>query len=110
MAEVTLEGAQILDWLSFHRQSARVLGFPDFYGQNMDAWIDCLTYLDEGDGMSSVVLEGDERLHITVMDSEVWAFVAPEVFRGFLKGVASVNQRYRERGQTPRVSLVLVSG
>ncbi|WP_161883865.1 barstar family protein [Deinococcus alpinitundrae] len=64
MAKVTLDTSRIRDWESFHDVSVQTFGFPDFYGRNMDAWIDCLTYLDEGDGMSIVVLGTDELLHI----------------------------------------------
>jgi hypothetical protein len=34
---------------------AQSFGFPRFYGRNMDAWIDCMTELDDPDaGMTSV--------------------------------------------------------
>jgi len=33
----------ITDWASFHDVFMHTLGFPDFYGRNMDAWIDCMT-------------------------------------------------------------------
>jgi Barstar (barnase inhibitor) len=45
-AKVSLDCKEISDWNSFHEGFARVFGFPDFYGKNMDAWIDCLTSLD----------------------------------------------------------------
>lgn len=50
MATVRLDSALITDWASFHQLSKEGMGFPDFYGANMK--IDCLTYVDEGDGMS----------------------------------------------------------
>lgn len=37
-----LDFALIYDRQSFHRHSKLVFGFPDFYGENMHAWIDCL--------------------------------------------------------------------
>jgi hypothetical protein len=46
--------SQIHDWDTFHDTFAQALGFPDFYGRNMDAWIDCLTYADEDDGMRAI--------------------------------------------------------
>ena len=46
--------SQIRDWDTFHDTFAQRLGFPDFYGRNMDAWIDCLTYADEDDGMRAI--------------------------------------------------------
>jgi hypothetical protein len=60
MATVQLPEDRINDWHSFHEVSKEVFGFPSFYGMNMDAWIDCLTYLD--DGMSRFTLRAEENL------------------------------------------------
>ena len=43
-------------------------GFPDFYSRNMNAWIDCLTYVREGDRMFRFVLQEDEYLYIYLPD------------------------------------------
>lgn len=40
MATVRLPTERITDWESFHEVCREVFGFPDFYGMNMDAWID----------------------------------------------------------------------
>jgi RNAse (barnase) inhibitor barstar len=42
-----IRARNISDWKSFHAEFRRVFGFPEFYGHNMDAWIDCMTSLDE---------------------------------------------------------------
>ena len=60
MPDAMLNGSKITDWKSFHDECAAVFGFPDFYGRNMNAWIDCLTYVREGDGMSRYELGPDE--------------------------------------------------
>ena len=52
MAKAKLNTNQISDWESFHHLCKKEFGFPDFYGMNMNAWIDCLSYLDENDGVS----------------------------------------------------------
>ncbi len=44
---VTLSTEHITDWETFHAECARVFGFPQFYGRNMNAWIDCLSYLHD---------------------------------------------------------------
>ena len=46
MAVLEVDCRQITDWDSFHDVFARACGFPDFYGRNLNAWIDCMTYLD----------------------------------------------------------------
>ena len=37
---VSVDCARIHDWNSFHDEFATVFGFPDFYGRNMNAWIE----------------------------------------------------------------------
>ena len=54
--------SQIRDWDTFHDTFAQRLGFPDFYGRTMDAWIDCLTYADEDDGMRAITAGPGEVL------------------------------------------------
>jgi Barstar (barnase inhibitor) len=69
VADATLDGRKITDWKSFHDECAAIFGFPVFYGRNMDAWIDCLTYVRQGDGMSQYVLGPAEPLVIHVLNA-----------------------------------------
>ena len=53
------------DWDSFHHEFNRVFGFPDFYGRNMDAWIDYMTSIDApDDGMTNIHCESGKVLTI----------------------------------------------
>lgn len=106
-ATVTLDTRYITDWPSFHDQCAAVFGFPGFYGRNMNAWIDCLTYLPEGDGMSAFELGDEGKLYIEVLDYAGFAKRVPDVCIAFLESTAFVNQRYLEASDTPRLVLVL---
>lgn len=81
MANVKLESKKILDWETFHSVCKEAFGFPDFYGANMDAWIDCLTSLDEGDGMSRFHLAENEQLNIEVVNSADFCSRLPEYLR-----------------------------
>src|SRR5689334_21488845 len=45
---------------------------------NMDAWIDCLCYLDEDDGMSRFNLSSGERLGIEVLDTSQFLAAVPD--------------------------------
>ena len=45
MPRALLNGNAITDWTSFHEQCRRAFGFPEFYANTMDAWVDCLSYL-----------------------------------------------------------------
>ncbi|WP_425148148.1 barstar family protein [Deinococcus sp.] len=103
MAHVTLNTAEITSWERFHDVCTKIFGFPDFYGRTMNAWIDCLTYLREGDGMSGFILEPGEYLHIHLLDYEAFSGREPEICQALLECVAFVNTRY----QSPCLSLIL---
>jgi len=54
---VTVPVEKITDWPSFHDVFQETLGFPKFYGRNMNAWIDCMTSIDTPeDGLSGAEL------------------------------------------------------
>ncbi len=55
MQIVKLDTRRITDWETFHDTFAEVFGFPAFYGRNMNAWIDCMTSLDEPEAEMSKV-------------------------------------------------------
>jgi hypothetical protein len=102
---VQLHGAAIRDWDTFHDQSTAVFGFPAFYGRNLDAWIDCLTYVRNGDGMSRFTLGPTESIVIGVLESEAFEAQAPAIFDAFVECVAFVNQRHTAAGEIPALQL-----
>jgi hypothetical protein len=108
MATVRLNTESISDWQSFHEVCREAFGFPDFYGMNMNAWIDCLTYLDEGDGMSRFHLAEGEMLNIEVSDTKLFNSRLPEIFDALVECSSFVNQRYIEGGKSPVLSLIFV--
>jgi hypothetical protein len=97
----------IKDWPSFHAESARLFGFPEFYGKNMDAWIDCLSYLGEEDGMCTVKLRPGEVLTLRVPEFEEFSKNHSEVCAGLLECTAFVNSRYIEANEGYRIVLLL---
>jgi hypothetical protein len=107
MANVRLNGEKITSWGAFHSESQDAFGFPDFYGHNMDAWIDSLSTLREGDGMSKFTLGPEETLEIEVLNSDVLRKKAPEIFGALKEYTSIVNQLYIENGEEPALSLVL---
>ena len=108
MATAKLDGARIIDWPSFHAACKEAFGFPDFYGANMDAWIDCLTYLRDDDGMSRFYLGPDEPLRVEVAGTEALGERAPEMLRELVECAAIVNQRHVELGEKPALHLVFL--
>jgi hypothetical protein len=106
MARARLNTSAIFDWQSFHEEARQTFGFPDFYGMNMNAWIDCLTYLDEGDGMSRFHLAEGEGLDIEVSDSEAFKSRLPEIYEALVECSSFVNVRRVEAGKPPVLSLI----
>jgi RNAse (barnase) inhibitor barstar len=104
MASARLETRRIVDWGTFHDACAATFGFPDFYGRNLDAWIDCLTYLDVG--MSRFDLPPGEVLTIEVMCFDGFRSRVPEIAEALVECAAFVNRRLAEKGDPLRLALV----
>ena len=101
-----LQTKSITNWDSFHSVFAETMGFPAFYGRNMDAWIDCMTGFD--DGMTHFTVSPGELLHLEVADAKDFARRLPEIFQRFIECAAFVNSRRVEQGEQPVLSLVLL--
>jgi hypothetical protein len=103
---IWIDGAAISDAISFHQVFACVLGFPAFYGNNLSAWVDCMSDLDDPTaGMSSVVLAPGETLVIAVDHASDFKRNCPDMWQALLECAAFVNWRRVEQG-TPALLLV----
>jgi len=108
MATIRLKTNEITDWTTFHSVCKQAMGFPDFYGNNMNAWIDCLTYLDEDDQMTKFTLAENERLEIEISETIQFKTQTPEIYDALITCSAFVNQRYLEQGKQPKLSLIFL--
>lgn len=108
MAKVRLDTNLITDWASFHQACKEAFGFPAFYGENMNVWIDCLSYLTSDDGMTKFVLSEDEKLHIEVTDTENFNSRLPEIFGALVECTSLVNNRYLENDEAARIALIFL--
>ncbi len=105
---VTIPADQITDKESFHDVFQKVLGFPGYYGRNMDAWIDCMTCLDDPDsGMTEVAVGEDEILTLKIDAAAEFAKRCPNLFKDLIECTAFVNYRRTEIGDSPLLSLML---
>ena len=103
---VTLDCDNITDWFSFHNEFARVFGFPDFYGRNMDAWIDCMTSLDAPDDMMSTVhCAPNSVMTIELKNSKSFKKRCPEQYDAVIECAAFVNWRRIEVGESAVLAL-----
>jgi RNAse (barnase) inhibitor barstar len=97
MPTVRLDAPRLTDWDSFHTVFASTFGFPDFYGRNINAWIDCMTSLDAPeDGLTTV--HGTESdpvvLYMENMDK-----VPDEILKALIEDAAFINYRKLKVGE-----------
>src|SRR5450432_390082 len=99
---VTIPTADISDWESFHAVFKEVLGFPDFYGRNMDAWIDCMTSIDDAaSGLTSISVAPGELVTLKIDDAPDFVRRCPEQYRAMIECAAFVNYRRVDIGEPP---------
>ena len=103
---IEIDGNEIMDMDGFHSTFARKFGFPEFYGRNMDAWIDCMTSLDAPeDGLSGVHVEEGSVLTLQILNYKGLKEEAREVCDGLIECSAFVNWRRIEQGRAPVLAL-----
>jgi len=105
--DIKINFGNVKDWEHFHTIFKETMGFPDFYGRNLDAWIDCMSYIDDPEaGMSTVTVESGESLEINIIGTEEAFKNCPEIFQAFLECSTFVNQRFIEANSTTRLKLI----
>lgn len=101
-----IDCSKISDWESFHNEFNRVFGFPDFYGRNMDAWIDCMTSIDEpDDGMTKIHCKAGRVLTISLENVKELKENHLELYEAIIECAAFVNYRRIETGEQPVLAL-----
>jgi RNAse (barnase) inhibitor barstar len=108
MASVRFDSSWVKDWSTFHEYCKEIFGFFEGSGSNMDAWIDCMSSLDE-EGMTKFLLDADEMLAIEITDTERFRERVPEIFNSMVDCTAFVNDQYIKSGRTPALALILVN-
>lgn len=97
---VKIETQRIVDWDSFHTVFAEAFGFPEFYGRIMDAWIDCMTSLDDSDaGMSVIHCPTGSVVTLALGDVTDFASRCPEQYDALVECAAFVNWRRIEQDE-----------
>jgi hypothetical protein len=105
---VSVPTSEITDEGTFHDVFARVLGFPDYYGRNMDAWIDCLTYVDDEDAAMvapEAIAQSGDVLTLQLDEGAAFAARCPEQYADLIQCSAFVNWRRIETGERPILAL-----
>jgi RNAse (barnase) inhibitor barstar len=103
---IRIDAREIADWDSFHEVFDRAFGFPDFYGRNLDAWIDCMTSLDSPEaGMTRVHAPEGGVVTIQLDNVAELADKCPDIYAAIVECSAFVNWRRIEQGLRPIVAL-----
>ena len=85
MDSCDLDGRAMATRKEFHTHLAKVCGFPDHYGANMDALVDALEDL--------LTARGSPLLLLRVRNWETFAEAAPDQALALLQALADVNAR-----------------
>lgn len=103
---VRINADLIKDWDSFHDLFKITFGFPDFYGRNMNAWIDCMTYIDDKDsGMTKVSINKTDTLVIELTNSNEFKQRCPDIHSAILECAAFVNFRKVENNEQSMIAI-----
>ena len=106
MTLLKVDTRRITDWCSFHEVFAEVFGFPDFYGRNMNAWIDCMSSLDDASAEMTKVHAppgGVVVLELEHVDNFVKR--CREQYEAIVECAAFVNWRKIEAGESAVLAL-----
>lgn len=104
--DIEIDFSEINDLESMHVMLQKKFGFPDFYGKNGNALIDCWTSLRyPEDGMTEIHLEENEILNLVIYSMPLDNSL---IVNCFLICVQSVNERYKIRNKIPPINLILL--
>src|SRR5262245_43602426 len=99
---VNIDARRIVDWGTLHDEFSSAFGFPSFYGRNMNAWIDCMTYLDSpSDGMSKVHAPPGGVLVLQIDHAGELSTRNRKIYDALIQSSAFVNWRRLESGDSP---------
>ncbi len=106
MTRISVNGASIVNWPSFHDEFSRAFRFFDGYGRNRDAWIDCMTNLHGPKATSGLRLPTGASIEIVLNDSATVAKSYPEIFAELLRLVRYANNLYAEAQKDIRITVI----
>src|SRR5580704_15494921 len=88
----------IIDWESFHDVFQERFSFAAYYGRNMNAWIDLMTYLDAPGQVDALSVDPGVIVGLQLDDAADFARRVPDLYAAIVECVAFVNYRRCETG------------
>jgi hypothetical protein len=104
---VSVPTKDIVDWESFHDVFQERFRFAAYYGRNMNAWIDLMTYLDAPGQVDALSVDPGVIVGLQLDDAADFASRAPDLYAATIECVAFVNDRRRRAGGEPLLALVI---
>ena len=102
---IKLDFSAITNLSEMHEYLKKEFGFPDFYGANVNALIDCWTSLRfPEDGMVEITIEDNEVLLLEIKNLPSKSHI---ILNHFLIAIQAVNNRYTSKGKLPCIYLNL---
>mgnify|MGYP001298707782 CR=1 FL=1 len=105
--EIRLDASKFLTWKTFHSYFQRKFGFPDFYGCNMNAWIDCMRDLDKPEfGMvKTISVNKGQYAVFRILNADTLKSKSPDIYLALIECCAFINRSRVEGGELPLVFL-----
>lgn len=101
-----IDVSEVKTWDDWHDVMDKAFGFPDFYGRNSNAWIDCLTSLDEPeDGLTQVHVEKRKVMVLRIRGMARLRKVDIDMYEALIEDAAFVNYRRLEAGEPAVLAL-----
>jgi len=103
---VKINCEKIACWDSFHDEFILKMGFPDFYGRNMNAWIDCMSSLSEpDDGMTTIHCEKGGVVTLQLINALELKRKHLDLYEAIIECTAFVNFRLNDVGEPSVLAL-----
>jgi len=97
MIKVSINTDRIVDWDSFHDIFSETFRFPEFYGRNMEAWIDCMSKLHHPiANMGGLDVDQSDSVIIELLNSFSFVTNHPKIFNTLLECTTFANKRFIE--------------
>ena len=106
MLVVKVPTEKIVDWDSFHDVFQDVFKFADYYGRNMNAWIDLMYYLDLPGQVDAISVEPGVVVGLRLDDAANFARRTPDLYAALVECAAFVNHARLKAGQEPLLAIL----
>ncbi len=89
-----------------HEKLKQAFGFPDFYGANFNALIDCLSGIRYPEyGMSELTIGENEILNLMIKN---FPYDDESIIKTFFVAIKYVNAKYILNEESPSIHLILI--